>query len=526
VRIVGDGKNIYPRFCKVKTSALFEQEQCVATSHNSRFVQVCGYLAALLPGAAIHFSSRVDALRHTPLAISFVLIAAIARTFGRGPSILAPIVTAIWFNYVVAAPAYAWALNSQGMVETSIILLLGFAIAFLFQGQRTAERRVRSANKALEEQTNALIQAQQGSNSAAWSFNSITRKTSWYEGGSELFGRTLAELTAMGSPTDLVVEEDRPKVAAAAAHTIKTGEPFQVEFRVVWPNGEIRWLEACGKPTPSDPSIWLGVTMDITNRKTAELALIRSEKLLITSRLASSVSHEINNPLEALTNLIYLAKSTTVNEEALAYLKETEKELARIAYITNQSLRFHRQQSAPIEMDVVETLRELIHFYEPRISAANITLDLDTQRVPELLCCASDVRQALGNLIQNSLEAMPKGGRMRLRVRPCTDWRDGAQGVRITIANSGNGMSMQTKKRIYEPFFTTKDGTNTGLGLWITAGIVDRHGGSIQVWSSTTPETGGTAFSVVFPLRRTHSSDADISQLDHSMAREAPLQDH
>ena len=125
----------------------------------------------------------------------------------------------------------------------------------------------------------------------------------------------------MGSPTDLVVEEDRPKVAAAAAHTIKTGEPFQVEFRVVWPNGEIRWLEACGKPTSSDPSIWLGVTMDITNRKTAELALIRSEKLLVTSRLASSVSHEINNPLEAITNLIYLAKSTAVNEEALGLLE-------------------------------------------------------------------------------------------------------------------------------------------------------------------------------------------------------------
>ena len=489
----------------------------MATSHNSRTVQVCGYLAALLPGAAIHFSSHINALRHTPLAISFVLIAAIARTFGRGPSILAPLVTATWFNYVIAAPAYAWALNSQGVIETLIILLLGFAITVLFQGQRDAERRVRSANKSLEDQTNALIQAQQGSNSAAWSFDSTTRKTSWYKGGSELFGRALAELTAMGSPTGLVVEEDRPKVAAAAAHTIRTGEPFQVEFRVVWPNGEIRWLEACGKPVPSDPSIWLGVTMDITNRKTAELALIRSEKLLVTSRLASSVSHEINNPLEAITNLVYLAKSTAVNEEALAYLKETEKELARIAYITNQALRFHRQQSAPIEMDVVETLRELMHFYEPRITAANINLNFDAQRVPELVCCASDIRQALGNLIQNGLEAMPKGGRMKLRVRPCTDWRDGTQGVRITIANNGNGMSVQTKKRIYEPFFTTKDGTNTGLGLWVTAGIVDRHGGSIQVWSSATPERGGTAFSVVLPLRPSHSSGAAFSGLGHSL---------
>jgi PAS domain S-box-containing protein len=488
----------------------------LAMSSKSRFVRVCGYLAAFLPGAAIDFSSHINALRHTPLAISFVLIAAIARMFGRGPSILAPIATAICFNYVVAAPAYAWAVNSEGVVETSLILLLGFAIAYLFQGQRDAEQRARSVSKALEERTNALIQAQQGSNSAAWSFDPATRKTTWYEGGSELFGRSLAEITAMGSPLPLVVEEDRPKILAAVTHTVTTGEPYRVEFRVVWPNGEIRWLEACGNPKPSDPSVWLGVTMDVTNRKTAELALIRSEKLLVTSRLASSVSHEINNPLEAITNLIYLAKLKAVDEEARAHLKETERELARIAYITNQSLRFHRQQSAPTEIDIAEELHEVMRFYEPRMSAANITLELDMQQVPEVRCCASEVRQVFGNLIQNGLEAMPQGGRMTLRIRPCTDWRSGAHGVRVTIANTGNGMSLQTKKRIYEPFFTTKDGTNTGLGLWVAAGIVDRHGGSIQVWSSTNPERCGTAFSVILPLGPPQSLIKDVSLQRHS----------
>jgi len=487
-------------------------------SSNSRFVQASGYLAAFLPGAAIDFSSHINALRHTPLAISFVLIAAIARMFGRGASILAPILTAICFNYVVAAPAYALALNSEGLIETSIILMVGLTIAYLFQGQRDAERRVRSANEALEEKTDALIQAQQGSNSAAWSFDPATRKTTWYEGGSELFGRSLAELNAMGSPLPLVLEEDQPKVITAVERTLKTCEPFQVEYRVVWPNGEIRWLGTTGAPKPTAPSIWLGVTMDITNRKTAELALIRSEKLLVTSRLASSVSHEINNPLEAITNLIYLAKSKAVNEEALTYLQETEKELARIAYITNQSLRFHRQQSAPIEIDVAETLREVLRFYEPRMAAANITLRLDVRSVPNLLCCASEVRQVFGNLIQNGLEAMPEGGRMTLRVRPCTDWRNGARGVRITIANTGNGMSIQTKKRVYEPFFTTKDGTNTGLGLWVAAGIVDRHGGSIQVWSSTNPKRCGTAFSVVLPLEPPKSSGINVSKPEHSLA--------
>jgi PAS domain S-box-containing protein len=463
-------------------------------------MRVSGYLAAFLPGAAVYLSSHVLVLHRTPLALSFVSIAAIARTCGRGPSILAPIITALCFNYVVASPAYAWAVSAEGVIQTCLILVLGFAIAYLFQSQQAAERSLRSANEGLEERTNALIQAQQGSNSAAWKFDTTTRNTTWYEGGSELFGRSLAEITAMGSPTSLVVEDDRPKVGAAAAHTAKTGEPFQVEFRVVWPNGEIRWLEACGTPKPSDPSIWLGVTMDITNRKAAELALIRSEKLLVTRQLASSVSHEINNPLAAITNLVYLARSKAVEEEQQAYLDQAESELARIAHITNQSLRFHRQQSAPLEIDVAEMLRELVHLYAPKMSAANIALNLDVRRVPGLLCFASEIRQVLGSLIQNGLEAMPNGGRMRLRVRPCTDWRNGAHGVRITIADTGKGMSKQTKKRMYEPFFTTKDGTNTGLGLWVTAGIVDRHSGSIQVRSSTNPERNGTAFSVVLPL--------------------------
>jgi K+-sensing histidine kinase KdpD len=192
-------------------------------------VRVCGYLAAVLPGLSIYVCSHVPILRLTPLALSFVLMAAIARNFGRGPSIAAPIVTTICFNYIVAKPENAWASNVDGIVQTLIILGLGSLIVSLFQGQQKAEKSLRAANAALQERSNALSQAQQGSNSAAWTFHTTTRRTAWYEGGSELFGRSLAEITAMGSPTNLVLEEDRPKVAAAAAHTARTGEPARFD---------------------------------------------------------------------------------------------------------------------------------------------------------------------------------------------------------------------------------------------------------------------------------------------------------
>jgi hypothetical protein len=194
----------------------------LATSVDARLVRVSGYCAALLPGAAISLSLHVHVLYRTPLALSFVLIGIIARTFGRGPAILAPAFAALCFNYVVALPEYSWTLSSQGLFETSIILILGCAIAYLFQGHRDGEQRLRSANKALRDRTSALIEAQKGSNSAAWKFDAATRRTSWYEGGSELFGRSLAALTALGSPVSLVVEEDRPRVAALSGPTAKS----------------------------------------------------------------------------------------------------------------------------------------------------------------------------------------------------------------------------------------------------------------------------------------------------------------
>jgi PAS domain S-box-containing protein len=465
-----------------------------------RQVAVYGY-ATVLPWFAALLAFHTPALRGMRLALNFASIAAVAAFFGVVPALVATVVSAIAFNFYYAPIPLSVPVSTpeDTLIRTSVVFLTGGMIALVIKRRRDAELSLLSAMEAMQEQSDALIQAQQASSSAAWTFSVEKRHTRWYQGGAEIFGRPHDEITALGSPTSLVHEEDRPKIAAAAELTIRTGAPFRVEFRVLWPNGEVHWLEARGTPLESNSALWRGATIDITERKQAEAALIRSEKLAVAGRLAASIAHEINNPLEAVVNLCYLARKTAVDPESRGYIAMAEDELSRVAHITSQTLRFHRQQSAAVETDLAETVRAILALYNHKLAHSSVAVELDAQRVRPLLCYAGEMRQVLANLIANALDAMPNGGLLRLCLRPATDWRTGAEAVRITIADNGHGMSQETLKRIYEPFYTTKGDVGTGLGLWVTAGIIEKHKGNLHVRSSIRPNAHGTAFALVIP---------------------------
>lgn len=456
---------------------------------------------ALLPWPAALLTLNTRILHSTPMALNFLLAAAIARIFGTAPAMVSVVSTALIFNWYCTSPAGHWSLGAPQLLQSAAILAVGALIVFLMQKHSKVELKLRRANAALQEQTDALTQAQQGSRSAAWVYDASTQKRTWHPGGAELFGLPLAEMNEIGLPTQLIVDADRRKLAAAIAATERTGEPFHAEFRICRPNGEIRWLESSGRPEAANPAIWRGVTMDVTSRKTAELALLRSEKLAATARLATSVSHEINNPLEAITNLLYLAKQSATDAKTQSYLDTAEKEVARIAQVTIQTLQFHTQKSTPTRTDIVAMIAELLRFYEFRLSRSGVTVNFEPHAVPPLVCHSTEMRQALANLIANALDSMPNGGDLKVRVRQGIDWRSGEQGLRITIADTGSGISEESRRQIYEPFFTTKDNTSTGLGLWLTAGIVDGHKGSIHVRSRNTDGRSGTAFSMILPIQ-------------------------
>ncbi len=241
-------------------------------------------------------------------------------------------------------------------------------------------------------------------------------------------------------------------------------------------------------------------SLEITTQKRAELALIQSEKLAAVGRLASSISHEINNPLESTTNLLYLAAShDELSPEVRNYLTSAQDELARVSQIATQSLRFHRQAMKPTRVGAADLMNSVVDLYRGRLSNSRITVDVKYASARRIVCFENDIRQVLNNLIANAVDAMRTGGRLVLRTHDVTDWKTGRTGVRLTVADTGHGMSDGTKKRLFEAFYTTKELNGTGLGLWISRGIVARHQGQMSLRSSDDPTRCGTVFTLFLP---------------------------
>ena len=252
-------------------------------------------------------------------------------------------------------------------------------------------------------------------------------------------------------------------------------------------------------------------SLEITTQKKAELALIESEKLAAVGRLASSISHEINNPLEAVTNLLYLiATDPTMSDQIAPYVATAQSELARVCQIATHTLRFHRQAVRATLVTAEELVGAVLNLYLGRLVNSGIVVDARYDTDTTLLCLENDIRQVLNNLIDNAIDSMRLGGRLMARAHHATRFSpehpEGQRGIRIIIADTGHGMSAEVMARVFEPFYTTKALNGTGLGLWISSGIIARHNGSIRIRSSEDPKTHGTVFSLFLP----HISEAEI----------------
>jgi signal transduction histidine kinase/FixJ family two-component response regulator len=241
---------------------------------------------------------------------------------------------------------------------------------------------------------------------------------------------------------------------------------------------------------------------DLTLQKKSEEILRRTEKLAVAGRLAASIAHEINNPLEAVTNLLYLIGKTTLEEDAREYLEQASRELDRVAQITVQTLRFHRRSSRPVETDLRELVENVLPLFESRARLLQATVEARFRPAPNVLVHDGEIRQVIANLISNATDALGEGGRLLLRIAPTRHVRTRQPGVVITVADTGSGMTAETLDRIFEPFFSTKGATGTGLGLWVSLEIVEKHGGLLRVRSRpvTPGHVGGTVFRFFLPL--------------------------
>ena len=312
-------------------------------------------------------------------------------------------------------------------------------------------------------------------------------------------GRTLPEV--LSQPVAQRLEDAVLRVLASEASV----RDLELSGQSTQPKRPWTWLVSAYpvRTTPNQVR-WVGViVLDASERKRSEDALRRSEKLAATGRLAASISHEINNPLEAITNLLFLLRNFCLLEgPALDYVKMAEHEARRITEITQQTLRFFRQSTLPARTNMGELLDSVLSLYQMRLNTLGIEVERKYDHAIDLYCFAGEVRQVMANLVGNAIDATAGGGRLIVRARRSPNWKgNGQDGVRITVADTGSGIEADVRMRIFEAFFTTKDETGTGLGLWVSQEIIAKHHGYVHLRSRTASNGGasGTVFQLFFP---------------------------
>lgn len=331
-----------------------------------------------------------------------------------------------------------------------------------------------------------------------------------------VFGMSEAEICSVDRH-ELIDPDDQRH--AAALESQRTEGLVRAELNYVRRNGQKFTAEVDSIILSSNPPSSFVILRDITDRKRAEQALIQSEKLASVGRMASTIAHEINNPLETIGHAIYLAMTDPgTSAQAKSYLDLAVQEMERVTHITRQTLSFYRENKRPTLIDLRENIDGLLRLFTPRLKSRGIVVEKRYAEVEPILATGGEVQQVASNLLSNSMDAMTRQGKIQLRISRAIG-RNAAQGVRLTVADSGSGIPPERLKKIFEPFFTTKEVVGTGLGLWISKQIIDKHGATIRVRSKPGK---GTVFSIVFPIARPvqqRESDSDCQERRNSDCR-------
>jgi len=323
-------------------------------------------------------------------------------------------------------------------------------------------------------------------------------------------------LDYVGRPAEWLQDQAWEAVHPEDIHTtlqrwklsIETGVPYENEYRLRRHDGLYRWFLARGVPIRNEAGHiqrWLGSSTDIQDQKLAEDALRRTEKLTTAGRLAASMAHEINNPLNAVVNTLFLAlEDQELSQSTRSLLESADRELARVGQFVTQTLRFHKQSTAPSDTDLGEIIDSVLAMYALRFRSSAIRIEKQYRTQEKLRCFSSEVRQVFANLIGNALDATGEEGLIHVRIRTARTWtQPGIRGIRVLVADTGVGIPRELLSQLFQPFVSTKESTGVGLGLWVSQGIVHKHNGHIRIRTSTNRTHRGTIFSVFFPFTTT-----------------------
>ncbi len=365
-----------------------------------------------------------------------------------------------------------------------------------------------TARKIAEEASERLSAIVSSSDDAIVSKDLNGIVTSWNGAAERMFGYTAAEM--VGRPILTIIPPELHSDETEILQTIASGRSIEhFETVRVTKTGQRIDISLTVSPVRDSTGRIIGaakIARDITQRKKSERALHTAERLASVGRLAATVAHEINNPLEALTNLIYLARHATDPNEVRQYLIGAEEELDRVSHLTKQTLGFYRETKGASTIRLGRMVTSMLTVFSSRMRNKGIEVIPEIRQDPELHAVPGEIRQLIANLVGNSIDAVNGNGRIRVRVSSATE-RNGhhRKGVRLTVADNGAGISKELQPQLFEPFFTTKKDVGTGLGLWVCKSIIEKHHGAVRIKSSTEPGKSWTVFSIFLPLEAKHS---------------------
>jgi PAS domain S-box-containing protein len=331
--------------------------------------------------------------------------------------------------------------------------------------------------------------------------------TSWNVAAERMFGYTAEEIIGQSIlkliPPDLRSDEEKIIGSIRSGRRVEHFETLRVTKE-----GRLLEVSLSVSPLKDEHGQIIGaakILRDISDRKRMEQSLLQAEKIAATGRMAATIAHEINNPLEAVMNLLYLLRPMISDPEGMNYLNSAEVELGRVAHIAKQTLGYYREHALASRASLADIVRHAIVIYEPRCNAMGITIRQALLSERKVMLRRGEMMQVISNLIANSIYAMPTGGVLSMSV---ADTADAPDGIVLTIQDNGSGIAPEMLPKVFEAFFTTRAAVGTGIGLFVAEQFVEGHGGGITIESSTAAESHGTSMRIFLPIVTTYETPA------------------
>ncbi len=463
----------------------------IARNRHSTPAQYVGALLAVW--VALSFWTFSALLHRHPFVLLLAAVLFTARYLGFGPAVFCSLLSTAVMDFFIVPPYLSFGLLTGAEVER----LTAFLAISMF-GASMARQKTLAESRA-EHTTREMAAIVEHSCDAIFSTGPDGEITSWNRAAERLYGYTIQE--AVGLPVERLAPPERLEEVARNSELLKTGAHVDAYPTERMRKDGTRWPVLLSiSPLRNKRGEIVGasaIAHDISVQRQSEEAVRRSEKLATTGRLAASIAHEINNPLEAVLNLLYLARNDSGHAEE--YLTQAEQEVGRVARLAQQTLGFVRDASTPAVMNPGAIMDEILQLYSRKLEGRRIRVLRRYKGDSEVIGYSGELRQLLANLLVNAVDAMADGGSLHVRVTAGREWSSGRRGVRITMADNGTGIPNASMQQIFEPFYTTKKDIGTGLGLWVSRGIVEKHGGSIRVRSRTSGRATGTTFLIFLP---------------------------